>query len=127
MGYMKHDAIMAMTDDWRDIGWENTTALVAAFRETIPEPYRRLLVGPVPAIVNGHDYWCFLPDGSKEGWETSDEAEKWRAAFVALLREHVPSEYAAVSFGGDLEAAIVEDSHTLGEERWDRLWQQKQN
>lgn len=119
MGYIKHDAIVALTDDYTSTGRDNTTALVAAFRETIPEPYRRLLVGPVGGIANGGAFWCFLPDNSKEGWEDSDNAEHWRAAFATLLREHVPSEYVAVSFGGDLPvAAITEDSLGLGEERW---------
>lgn len=119
MGYIRNDAVVAETDDYTAIGRGNTTALVAAFRETIPEKYRHLLVGPVPAVVNGSDFWCFLPDGSKEGWDASNEAEEWRNAFLALLRTHVPSHYVAVAFGGDLDAAFVsEDSLTLGEARW---------
>jgi hypothetical protein len=120
MGYIKHDAVVAVTNDYSRIGGKNTTALVVAFRETMSEECRRLLVGPVSGLVNGDDFWCFLPDGSKEDWETSDEGQSWRDAFRALLRANAPAEYVAVAFGGDLDAAIVEDSLALTEEDYIR-------
>jgi hypothetical protein len=102
MGYIRHDAIVATTEDFSVIGKGNATATVEQFLETIPAEYRKFLVGPVRGM-NGTDFWCFLPDGSKEGWEYSDEAGEWRERFVALLAGTCAVEYVGVSFGGDLE------------------------
>lgn len=97
MGYMKHEGLIMTT--WHD----ESSARIEAFRSAMPEEYRHLLVGPVP-VVNGYDSWAFMPDGSKEGWTHSDEAQALRVA-LATLCEQAPGyvNWAFVRFGGDDE------------------------
>lgn len=81
MGYIQHDAVVAVISGYD----EETHAAIARFREELPEEFRHLLVGPVVG-VNDYRTYLFAPDGSKEGWEHSDEAESWRESFAALAR-----------------------------------------
>ena len=98
MGYVRNDTILA--DVWNV---ERDDPKLEAFRAALPEAWRPLLVGPVVAIRNGSHYWTFLPDGSKEWWDISDEGDEHRAAFVALL-ERIGCYYACVRWGGDYQA-----------------------
>lgn len=82
MGYMKHDTIIVEVYQYIVDGDEH----IAAFRDSMPEEWRPLLVGPVRALRNGSTYWTFLPDGSKEYWDVSDQGDELREAFVAMLR-----------------------------------------
>lgn len=95
MGYFAHDAVIAYV--WGD----DSGPMVDGFRAGMPEELRHLLVGPIPVVVNGGDsYFMFAPDGSKEGWDTSNEAEEWRVRFIDLLRP-ISADIVAVRFGGD--------------------------
>jgi hypothetical protein len=79
MGYFRHQAVIAMTygdDDQPD---------VPAFRAGLPEHFARLVIGPIPTVVNVCRLYAFLPDGSKEGWDTSNEGDEHRDAFLALF------------------------------------------
>jgi hypothetical protein len=66
---------------WED-RYAKDLADLTAFRESLPEDWRRLVVGPIEGIVNGDQWIVFLPDGSKEGWEPSHRGDKYRAQFV---------------------------------------------
>lgn len=77
-----------------------------AFRNSLPEHWRPLLVGPIPSVAN--DYWTvlFAPDGSKEGWDTSDEGDAYRAKLMDLFSGTYeggssPFDVVQVRFGGD--------------------------
>lgn len=93
MGYIAHDAVVAVLGDWQAKEIED----VAAFRESMPEHLRPFLVGPVVG-TNGYHSYAFLPDGSKEGWPDSDEASHWRHTFAALM---AAGDMVALRFGGD--------------------------
>lgn len=97
MGYIAHDAVVAVIPDWRG----ETLASIERFRDEMPEDYRRFLVGPIVGI-NGYTSYAFLPDGSKEGWEPSDTAERLRAQFYA--RAHGDAVH--IRFGGDYGSEI---------------------
>ena len=79
MGYIKHETVIVTTgigDDLPDI---------EAFRSSIPEPFRPLIVGPVQSVTNSYWTTVMLPDGSKEGWDTSDDGDEIRERFIALF------------------------------------------
>lgn len=83
---------------------------VDAFRESMPEELRPLLVGPVPNIINGGAWFVFGPDGSKEGWSESDLAELWRRRFIELFSfvyedRSSPYDVVYVRWGGDKRSA----------------------
>jgi hypothetical protein len=71
-----------------------------AFRASLPEEWRPLVVGPVRSITNGYGFYAFLPDGSKEGWDTSDKGDEYREQFVALFASGY-FDVARVTYGGD--------------------------
>lgn len=96
MGYTKHDAVIVTTGAWRKGGLPD----VDAFRASMPEEFRPLVVGPIDAAVNGYVSYAFLPDGSKEYWSESDLGDTLRAQFVGLFAE-LGDHVVAVSFGGD--------------------------
>lgn len=102
MGYIRHKAIVAATQDFSAIGRGDATGDVERFREEMPEEYRKYLVGPVKGI-NAYDFWCFLPDGSKEGWDYSNEVQEWRERFASLLASTYPSEFVGIAFGADVD------------------------
>lgn len=90
MGYIKHNAVIAVTIE----GYEPD---VEQFRSGLPEEWRPLVVGPIPGVVNGYVSYAFLPDGSKEGWPLSADGDKYRADFMALF----DIDAIDVGFGGD--------------------------
>jgi hypothetical protein len=83
MGYVAHDAVIVTAHGYAlDQPWMPD---VAAFREALPEAFRPLLVGPIPAVVNGDATWVFGPDGSKSGWGTDEEGDGYRERFAELF------------------------------------------
>lgn len=80
MGYIAHDAVIATTSDARPEPVD-----IEAFRASLPEDFRPLVIGPVVAPLNGTVSYAWLPDGSKEGWADSDQADEYRERFVALF------------------------------------------
>lgn len=58
-------------------------------------------------VVNGHRSFAIFPDGSKEGWDTSDAGDDAREEFVAWLRDQAyedgssPLSWVEVQYGDD--------------------------
>jgi len=92
MGYIQHDALIVVLDrdhprcaevEQRLTKWR---AEIEVDDENYgSEAFRALIVGPVPAVANNYVTWAFLPDGSKEGWEPSDEGDRLRDEFKAIV------------------------------------------
>ncbi|HEX5567414.1 MAG TPA: hypothetical protein VFY14_10910 [Streptomyces sp.] len=102
MGRIVHDAVIVTTTDFRPGGLPD----IDAFRESLPEPFRPLVVGPIPAPLNGYVSYAFLPDGAKEGHAASNEGNDYRARFAALFDQSFTDgdgheDIAAVQFGPD--------------------------
>jgi hypothetical protein len=96
VGYIAHDAVLVT-------GYRSASVEVPdleAFRASLPEPFRQLVIGPIDAAVNGYVTFAFLPDGSKEWWGTSDDADTARSAFVSLF-DASRWDVVAVRWGGD--------------------------
>lgn len=101
MGYIKHDAVIVTMG-----GHAVDRVDVPTFVDSMPEDFRHLVVGPIPAVTNGYVTYVFAPDGSNEGWNVSTEADVWRERFVRLFDfAHEdglsPFDVVAVSWGGD--------------------------
>jgi len=108
MGYMAHDAVVVTVAGYAMRGEYGAPRMgdVEAFRESLPEDWRHLVIGPVPGVINDYFSYVFLPDGSKEGWTTSDRGDEYRARFAALFSGcyddgSSPYDYVEVRYGGD--------------------------
>ena len=116
MGYMAHHALIVYIPGYfierghSLIYPEIKMPDLEAFREAMPESFRKLLVGPTQTAANGDYVLAFLPDGSKEGWDTSDEGDAIRDALAKMFDIRYPdeeSDYCSpfqvveVRFGGD--------------------------
>jgi len=93
MGYIRHDAIVVT-------GW-NLLRVEAAISNA--KALGLPVSNPVEGLIN--EEWSFLiaPDGSKEGWDTSEKADEARNEFKKwLIDSQAPwLHFAHVSFGGD--------------------------
>ena len=101
MGYYKHDMIVVTVSNLDHPEMPD----VAAFRRSLPEPWQRLVVGPIEAAANCYQHFVFLPDGSKEDVQESDEGDGYRRRFAALFSFQnedgsSPFEVYAVRYGG---------------------------
>ena len=101
MGYIRHNAIVATA--WQD-GAADALAAYAA------EIGADAVAGP--EVVNGYRTVVIVPDGSKEGWSSSDEGDERRQK----IRNWLGSgkyywEWAEVAYGDDPgNAEVVESS-----------------
>jgi hypothetical protein len=97
MGYMVHHAIVVSS--WQSTGIERAHQLAA---ELWHEPMVSPIVG---SAANGQMSFFVAPDGSKEGWYTSDDHDRRRSDFVerleALHNEDLWVDWVEVQFGGD--------------------------
>lgn len=117
MGRIVHDAIVVTTADYRPGGLPD----IDAFRDSLPEGFRELVIGPIPAPLNSYVSYAFLPDGSKEGWGASGEGDDYRAQFAALFDQQYDDgsthdDVVAISYGGDLryEKSTPDATYTHG-------------
>jgi hypothetical protein len=79
---------------------------IEAYRQTLSPPFQKLLVGPIPCAANGDYVLALLPDGSKEGWDTSDTGDQIRDDLTKMFDVRYedgtcPFEMVEVRFGGD--------------------------
>lgn len=107
MGYFAHDAVIVTTNDY----WPETLPNIEEFRESLPEEWRPLVIGPVSGVVNGYITYAFLPDGSKEGWDDSDLGDDYRRWFADLFKteERGYPDKVSIRFGGDTDAPSIRE------------------
>ena len=122
MGYMRHHAIVVTS-------W-NSDAIAKAHAEAtrvfnviagLPGDDLAECVSPVVgSAVNGYRSFFIAPDGSKEGWATSDVGDGARAEFVAWLDAQQYEDRSAylnwveVQYGDEEgQTLIVNDSDAL--------------
>ena len=98
MGYVAHDMVIVTT--WRQ---RDPHPDVDAFRESLPEEWRALVVGPIRSVVNSDTTWIFAPDGSKSGWGTDEQGDRYREQFVAL--------FTAYDYGFDVVSLTYGSDH----------------
>lgn len=78
MGSHKHEAVVVTASP-------GAIDAIIAFHEEMPDDFYSLLVGPVQ-LSNAVASFVLMPDGSNEGYKTSIEMDKVRAAFINLLQ-----------------------------------------
>lgn len=103
MGYMRHDAIVVTS-------WKREDLDAAA------EMARNLgleVLGPSADVTNSIATFLVCPDGSKEGWDESDEFDAKRAQYLEYLNgvryEDNSSclSWVALAYGRDDRGALV--------------------
>lgn len=110
MGTIQHDVVIAVSSYRHEKAQEafaEVCAKAAFTQDTWPGNYPFLrLFCQGDGVANGIKTFVMLPDGSKEGWETSTEADILREFFIARMRE-ANCEIAYVSFGETGNRLIV--------------------
>jgi hypothetical protein len=109
MGYMSHNAIIisSVFDD----------KIEAAHAKAVTVFGSRMVSPILPAVTNGVRSFLVGPDGSKEGWTESNNADDMREEFRTWLRAQVYEDgstaldWVEVQYGNDdHETIIVDDS-----------------
>jgi hypothetical protein len=108
VGYVKHESLVV-------VGSERGKDVFDEFIAGLPEEIRHHVVGPSLG-VNGLHSWCFMPDGSKQGWNHSDLCRSARRDMARLADEHFCS-WSWVFFGGDDEIT----RHVTNENGWSAI------
>lgn len=103
MGYIKHEAVIVTTSDFRPGALPD----MDAFRASLPENLRHLVIGPVESAINNYYSYVFLPDGSKEGWPNSDAGDEARKRFKELFRH----QYSDGSSLDNMAHVVLGDEH----------------
>lgn len=93
MGTMHHHIAVATT--WRDndpkvkAAFERVKDFAKGFNKSdiMGLGYETLLIGPLRGVMNGYESYIMIPDGSKEGWSTSDDANVIRGYFMETMSE----------------------------------------
>lgn len=81
MGYMRHHAIIVTS-------WENNHLKQAHDQaRAIFDRNGYQVSDLLDSAINGYQSFMVPPDGSKEGWDFSDEGDANRAQFLQWLRE----------------------------------------
>jgi hypothetical protein len=119
MGYMRHHAIVVTS--WNNDEFDKVWAEVSALADE--RTFGHLVSPVVGPAVNGYRSFLVAPDGSKEGWDTSDEGDAFRDAVCALLDERryndgsTSIEYVEVQFGDDdrVTRLIRDNDHPNGD------------
>ncbi len=111
MGYFKHDAVIAAfncADKQKEVEQdiEDLRQKMKSDPVFIKDNYDykpdKLVIGPV-GQMNAYSFYCFMPDGSKEGWDYSDQMDKYREEFIEIMKKDEWADIVSVSFGGDLD------------------------
>jgi ABC-type sugar transport system substrate-binding protein len=105
MGYVKHDAIIVTS--WKHEAVEQAVAKAKEYGLDVLEQGSE--------VVNGYRTLLICPDGSKEGWETSNEFDAKREKYIEYLNsvryEDGSSclEWVAIAYGSDDQEAAITD------------------
>ena len=103
MGYMRHHAIIVTAD---------TDRIRPAFNRAV-SLFGGLVSALVPAAVNDYRTFIVAPDGSKEGWDVSDDHDRKRHAFIDWINGQrwadgsTPYKWAEVQYGDDAGVSYV--------------------
>ena len=124
MGYIKHHTIVVT--GWQDekLKKAHQKAKEVFEKNFESEPYEkpfasRLVSDIIKGLTNGQSSFFIAPDGSKEGWATSDNGDNARKEFLDWLQKADKyCDYVEVSFGGDDEHERIVRSKDTDLNRW---------
>ncbi len=114
MGYIRHHAIVVTGQDH----WNHDDSLLTIHdaRRAAVDVGCRLVTEVVGPGTNGTSSFLVAPDGSKEGWDESDQGDRARDRFINWLRGQAyddgssPIDWAEVVLGHDDQEALIERS-----------------
>ena len=92
MGYIKHNAIIITLYDG-----DKYNQVIEEAKSVFGE---EMVSDSVTSIMNGFKSFFIGPDGSKEGWDHSDDGDENRAKFIEWCKGK-SVDYVEVSYGGD--------------------------
>jgi hypothetical protein len=104
MGYMRHHAIVVTGPNSSYLADGLTMQKV---RDHAAELCPKLVSELIPSRCNGYESFFVAPDGSKEGWEDSEDGDNQRANIVGYLESlryedgSTSFKYAEIQFGDD--------------------------
>ena len=111
MGYMRHHAIVVTGN-----GYDGAT-LNASHSKAVELFGARHVSELAAEVTNGYRSFAIFPDGSKEGWDTSDEYDALRRRWIEWARKtrHEDGsgslDWVEVQYGDDeYETKICDDS-----------------
>lgn len=103
MGYIRHHAMIITDCDLERIRDIHRFATLCSLNPT----------SIMDSTVNGYRTFFIPPDGSKEGWEPSNEGDEERKRFKQFIRKRHPyCDWTEISYGGDDGHSQVEDDCT---------------
>jgi hypothetical protein len=113
MGVEHNHAVIATT--WNSESYQAVVLWVKEFED--PEQvsdhcFKHLFVGVNSKVNNKHTV-ILTPDGSKEGWDVSNDGDRLREAFIAKLKETGNWEWVEVGYG-ELGVKIYRSSEDHG-------------
>jgi hypothetical protein len=102
MGYIRHHAIIVTS-------WDTYISKAhAKATEIFGKPKSDFHMGPIAAVtpvtdstVNFYQSFMVAPDGSKEGWDHSDQGDLARAEFIQWLKDDSCCAWAEVQYGDE--------------------------
>jgi|SRR5216683_3332841 len=100
MGYMRHHAIVVTSYNEKNIKAAHEKAL-------------EIFGDSVTAMTNGYCSFFIAPDGSKEGWDTSESGDECRTLFIGWLNEQrfedrsSSFDWVEVQYGDDENETII--------------------
>jgi len=108
MGHICHHAIIVTAYE-DDIERAHEVA-EKIFSRSVEDDWRITTATVSPILkgqVNGYDSFCIAPDGSKEGWDHSDQGDQCRKEFIDWLEKQAFEDgsnsyaFAEIQFGDD--------------------------
>lgn len=116
MGYERNNAIVvsARFGDWIDKAHAEAVRVFNQEEETFSDPWE-VVSEIITSPVNDVKTFLVAPDGSKEGWATSDLGDRRRAAFTDWLNAQryedmsSPIQWVEVQYGDDDRETVVVD------------------
>jgi len=106
MGYLKHHSIVVTGWDSEKVKEAHQKAKEIFEKKFSIEPFNlpfgtRIISNILDGLMNDQTSFFIAPDGSKEGWKTSDNGDEARKEFVDWLKVQNACDYVEVVFGGD--------------------------
>jgi hypothetical protein len=103
MGYMRHHAIVVTSWKHELLQEAHATAVELGVRDPEVIGQRLWEVSEItPESTNGYRSFFVAPDGSKEGWDTSDRGDVQRTALIQWFQDKAGYlDWVEVSYGGD--------------------------
>lgn len=123
MGYIRHRIVAVIGYDRERLELVRMSAaeIYGAFRDVRhPDGLESLVSLVVPGVMNSYASFFVGPDGSKEGWSSSDLADDAYAELVQYLRKRpdgLDGWVVVEGVGGDdHDPRIVDGNHEAGED-----------